>query len=72
MLQNPTGGNAHIVLDDFNLEDENIQWCLDNLISNYHESTSEQLVNERNCLESLLRLNLDERVSALALYEKYI
>lgn len=27
----PAGGGLHIVLDDCNVEDEDIQWCIDNI-----------------------------------------
>ena len=32
-----TGCCGHIVFDDFNLEDESIQWCLDNQKKDGHE-----------------------------------
>lgn len=51
------GGNAHIVVDDWNLEDDNIRWCLDTaLAENVHEADDEQLAAERACLEALLAL----------------
>lgn len=30
--EHPTGGTLHIVLDDGNCEDDNVQWCIDNPI----------------------------------------
>lgn len=32
MEANPTGGNLHIVMEDGNLEDHHIQWCLTNAL----------------------------------------
>lgn len=67
------GGNAHIVVDDWNLEDHNIRWCLDTaLAENVHEAGVEQLDAERACLEALLALTAAERASAMALHDGFI
>lgn len=67
------GGNAHIVVDDWNLEDDNIRWCLDTaLAENVHEADDEQLAAERVCLEALLALTPPERASAMALHDGFI
>jgi hypothetical protein len=67
---NGVGGNAHIVLDDWNIDDDDIRWCLDVAMKeNAHEADTDQLAAERACLEALLALSLDERASALAIYE---
>ncbi len=34
---NSVGCCGHIVFDDFNLEDESIQWCLDEALKEGHE-----------------------------------
>lgn len=66
------GGNAHVVLDDFNLEDDSIQWCLDTaLVDNIHEANEPELASERAALEALLAMSMDERASALALHDGY-
>jgi len=63
---NAVGSNLHIVLDDFNIEDHSIQWCLNNsLKANIHESTKEELAIETRCAELLLGLSLDERNSVV-------
>lgn len=68
-----SGGNAHIVVDDWNLEDSDIRWCLDTaLVENVHKASDEQLAAERACLEALLALNPDERASAMALHDGFI
>lgn len=46
------GGNAHIVLDDCNIENENIQWCLE--LPDITDA-------ERECLTELLALTYEER-----------
>lgn len=51
------GGNAHIVLDDENVDNESIQWCLNKgLKENVHEACEEQLFLERHVLFGLLCL----------------
>lgn len=67
------GGNAHIVVDDWNLKDDNILWCLDTaLAENVHKADDEQLAAERACLEALLALTQAERASAMALHDGFI
>ena len=67
---NDEGANAHIVTDDGNVEDDHIQWCLDNLAENHHKSTPEQLAIERRCLEAMLALDgKNERLSVLAIWD---
>lgn len=64
------GGNAHVVVDDWNLDDENIDYCLNKgLEANVHEAGEEQLAVERAALLALKELTLDERHSALAISE---
>ena len=67
------GGNAHIVVDDWNLEDSDIRWCLDTaLAENVHKADEEQLAAEKACLEALLALKPAERASAMALHGGFI
>lgn len=64
------GGNAHIVLDDWNVDDEAIDWCLTVALSdNVHEADRHQLEAERLCLEAMRALPLDQRYAALAVAE---
>ena len=70
---NGVGSNAHIVVDDWNLDDESIDWSLtEGLSSNVHESTAEQLDIERQCLTLLKSLTEDERYSALAIQRGFV
>ena len=49
------GGGLHIVVEDWNIEDHNIQWCLDQEIT----------AIERECGNELLNATIEERNSAL-------
>lgn len=67
------GGNAHIVVDDYNVEDHHIDWCLTTaLAENVHQGDAEQLAAERACLEHLRGMSIEERLSALALFDGYV
>ena len=70
---NLVGSNCHIVLDDFNIEDSDIDWCLnESLDKNIHGSTKKQLEIERECLELFRYMTLGERASTLAMVEGWI
>lgn len=70
---NCVGGNCHIVLDDFNIEDSHIDWCLDEgLKTNIHDHDNEQLEIEKNCLIAFKVLTVKERASALAIHQGWI
>ena len=57
------GGSLHIVLDDGNLEDYNIQWCLDNSIAKIVNKEEKKIYNE--CAELLLKLSYSSRKRTL-------
>lgn len=68
------GGHAHNVIDDWNLDDSNINWCI-KLIDENDEKTDTnplQIEAELECLMALSRLTDDERASAMALHEGFI
>lgn len=56
------GGGLHIVVDDWNLEDESLHWCLRQTLSD----------DERRCGEALAALSLEQRAAALAIYDRFI
>lgn len=58
-----TGGNLHIVLDDWNLEDSSIRWCLE------REGLTDA---ERACGEALLAMTESERAAVLAVADGYL
>ena len=67
------GGGAHIVLDDWNLEDSSIDFCLGYIYSDSHKDVSAgQIVAEEGCLRTLREMTVEERASALALYKGLI
>jgi len=63
---NVVGGNCHIVIDDYNIDDGSIDWCLKHgLSSNIHEHTEKQLKIEKECLETLKVLSISNRKKVL-------
>ena len=56
------GGNLHIVIDDWNIEDDHIDWC---------ENDAEMTAAEQECARLFRQLSEAERRSALALHEGY-
>lgn len=66
------GGALHIVLDDDNVEDDSIQWCIDNAINqnfeNYHRNAeSDNDIEEDRlmfleCANNLLKMPLRRRL----------
>lgn len=65
------GGNAHIVVDDMNLEDGNIDFCID-AARNDKESPIGKIMAELLCLNALRLLTVPERYSAMAIHNGYI
>jgi hypothetical protein len=66
------GGNAHVVVDDFNIDDGCIDWNLgEGLDMNVHKHGEAQIRIERDALEKLRALSLAERASALGLHDGY-
>jgi len=56
------GGGLHVVLDDWNVEDESLDWCLALDLTDV----------ERECGEWLRALTVAERVSILARVEGFV
>lgn len=67
----PVGGNAHIVVDDWNVEDHHIDFCLECCDRNTRQDI-EKLKAERDCLLFLIGLSIPERYSALAIHDGII
>ncbi len=67
------GGGLHIIVDDWNIEDSNVEFCSRYIESSEHrkddEASNEQIRVERECLYLLKEMSLDERASALAINE---
>jgi hypothetical protein len=60
----PTGGKLHVVLDDDNIEDHHITWCALGVLG-FDEC-------EMDCLMALYPLSIDERATALGIFNGYI
>lgn len=63
------GGNLHVQLDDWNIEDEFFEG--DMTVYKCHEATPEQLAAERACYAAFKAMSLAERASALAFYSRF-
>lgn len=56
---NSVGGELHIVLDDGNVEDSHINWCLNNSIVKISDEEEKKVYTE--CAELLLKLSYSSR-----------
>lgn len=65
------GGNLHIVLDDWNIEDDNLEFCAKQIADGGYEGrdSPEELAVEKECCEAFMAMTLDERASALAIHD---
>ncbi len=66
------GGHAHIVSDDWNLEDEHVDFCIEACKNNTNNKTTKQRIIENEFLQIMKKLTIEERASALALFEGFI
>lgn len=62
----PVGGPLHIVVDDYNVEDEMIYWCIYNSIKNEKDAHLQSLCC--NLAMYLFKLTEDDRLSFLDAY----
>ena len=62
------GGNLHIHLEDWNIEDE----YFDEFVVYRIEASKDQIMHEKECFSMLKAMTLLERVSALAIAHGYI
>lgn len=70
----PTGGALHIVLDDDNVDDDSIYWCMENAINknfeNYYDEDSWHDIEQDRamffeCAENLLKMSEEERLKCI-------
>ena len=54
------GGGLHIVVDDYNLEDGHIDWCIDYIKNNENGVSPEQIEAELKCAFALKELTENE------------
>jgi len=62
------GGYGHIVFDDDNLEDGNIQWCIEEAKKGQYDYSEETRLASLKALESMLLLTEKERIKANKYY----
>lgn len=67
-----SGGNLHIVIDDWNVEDAHLAHCLERIIKDDLSNGAERYLAEMVCYNSLVDLTVEERYSALAIHEGYL
>lgn len=84
-VHHSTGGNLHVVLDDWNIEDVHLAACLEQIEGGGYRrpeahakvlgpdeaDSPEQLAAERTCHDLFAALTEHERASALALHRKF-
>lgn len=72
--RSPAGGNLHIVIDDWNLEDSSLDFCRNAILTTERDGggDEESLAVQLECVELLRALSLEERVSALAIQRGFI
>ena len=59
-----TGGELHIVLDDGNVEDHHIQWCIDNSIKECENQEEKELYLK--CANNLLKMKIKQRFEVIS------
>lgn len=66
------GGYLHIVIDDWNLEDDHLEYCLQAIEKNeWDNEENEALEIQRKCCDALMKLTELERGAALAMHEGF-
>jgi len=66
----PAGGDLHIVIDDWNIEDRHVDFCMKELeTSEYHQDIVDA---ERKFLELFKAMSENERAGCLALADGFI
>lgn len=69
------GGGLHIVVDDWNLEDDSIEWCMKKRTLGAIRPVPIEIFPtsiEMECARTLLSMSIQERASALALSEGWL
>lgn len=69
-VDEPAGSLLHVVLDDWNIDDSNVKWCMSAECAKVCECEMTPL--ERSIAEAFLTMTVDERASALALCDGFI
>jgi len=67
-----TGGYAHIVVDDWNLDDSSIDFCINAANEGDYDISENGKQACLNCLNYLKELSEDERYSTMAINDKFL
>ena len=67
---NDFGGEAHIVTEDWNIKDEHVAWCLDNLDT--EDRFPEEEAASRAALNLLRPMSEAQRATVLAIHEGFL
>jgi len=62
------GGYGHIVFDDGNIEDETIQWCIEEAKKGQYPYLEDTRIASLNALNAMLLLTEEEREEAFDYY----
>lgn len=65
-------GSLHIIVDDWNLEDDNIEFCRGFADKNERGYSAEVIADENHCLDLLESCTLEERASAMAMADGFM
>jgi hypothetical protein len=69
----PVGGRCHIVVDDWNLEDDSIEFCRQAVARDKAaHGTSQTLMHEERLLAALAVMSIPERAVSLALADGFL
>lgn len=69
----PTGGRCHIVVDDWNLSDSCVRFCVDEVAKDEANGVKDQqIIAERALLDLLVTMPERERAVGLALYDGFV
>lgn len=66
------GGYAHIVVDDWNLDDSNIDFCINAANEGKYDISEDGRQACLKCLHYLKELSEDERYSAMAIHDNFL
>lgn len=66
------GGHLHIILDDWNLGVDSLDFCDRNIAAGRDEVSPEQIKAEEECLSALWKLSVQHRAAALAIHEGFL
>lgn len=69
-----SGGHLHVVIDDWNLDDDNVNFALKYITSIEDQpGIDRRLIDlEWKCLFFLVNMTVEDRASALAMYEGFV